>query len=141
MKEKIFKIENAEQQVGLLGAQDSFLLLLEEGIGVKLRAFGDEIKINGDDEPVDTTYDILRQLAHLIKSGVKINATDVVSAIKMAERGTLEYFQDLYSETLIRDAKGVQYGLKTLVNDNMCKQFGIMTLPLELAQPELVRPI
>ncbi|MCM0600876.1 PhoH family protein [Periweissella ghanensis] len=106
LKEKIFKIENAEQQVGLLGAQDSFLLLLEEGIGVKLRAFGDEIKINGEDEPVETTYDILRQLAHLIKTGVKINATDVVSAIKMAERGTLEYFQDLYSETLIRDAKG-----------------------------------
>ncbi|MGX6996309.1 PhoH family protein [Periweissella fabalis] len=106
MKEKIFKIENAEQQVGLLGAQDSFLTLLEDGIGAKLHAFGDEIKVNGQDDQVDTAYDILRQLAHLIKSGVKINATDVVSAMKMAERGTLEYFQDLYSETLIRDAKG-----------------------------------
>lgn len=106
LKEKVFKIENAEQQVGLLGAQDSFLTLLEEGIGVTIRAFGDEIKINGEDDKVDTTYDILRQLTYLIKTGVKLNATDIVSAIKMAERGTLEYFQDLYSETLIRDDKG-----------------------------------
>lgn len=106
MKEKIFKLENTEQQVGLLGAQDNFLSLLEEGIGVELNAFGDEIKIKGEDENVDITYDILKQLTYLIKTGVKLNATDVVSAIKMAERGTLEYFRDLYSETLIRDAKG-----------------------------------
>lgn len=106
MKEKNFKIENTEQQVGLLGAQDNFITLLEEGIGVELNAFGDEIKIKGEDDKVDITYDILKQLTYLIKTGVKLNATDVISAIKMAERGTLEYFRDLYSETLLRDAKG-----------------------------------
>lgn len=92
--------------MGLLGAQDDYLTLLEEGMDVQLRAFGDEIKINGDDAKVDDTMEILRQLAHLIKTGIKINSTDIVSAIKMAERGTLEYFQDLYSETLLRDFKG-----------------------------------
>ncbi|QBO37318.1 PhoH family protein [Periweissella cryptocerci] len=106
LKEKIFKIENAEQQTGLLGAQDNYLDLLEEGMDVNLRAFGDEIKINGEDEKVDDTMEILRQLTHLIKTGIRINSTDIVSAMKMAERGTLEYFQDLYSETLLRDFKG-----------------------------------
>ena len=106
MEEKIFKIENAEQQAGLLGAQDSYLTLLEEGMAVTLRAFGDEIKISGSAEAVDTVFSILKQLSYLIKTGVKLNATDIVSAMKMAERGTLEYFQDLYSETLLRDDKG-----------------------------------
>lgn len=106
MKEKIFKVENTEQQVGLFGTQDNFLILLEEGMDVNLHAFGDEIKINGDEKNVNDVYDILRQLTYLIKTGVKINSTDIVSAMKMAQRGTLEYFQDLYSEVLIRDAKG-----------------------------------
>ncbi|WP_260344109.1 PhoH family protein [Periweissella beninensis] len=106
MEEKIFKIENAEQQAGLLGAQDSYLTLLEEGMDVTVRAFGDEIKISGSTEAVASVFSILKQLSYLIKTGVKLNATDVVSAMKMAERGTLEYFQDLYSETLLRDDKG-----------------------------------
>lgn len=34
-----------------------------------------------------------------------ISATDVISASKMAEKGTLEYFGELYNQVLIRDSK------------------------------------
>ncbi len=42
----------------------------------------------------------------LIQKGIQLNSADVISAMKMADKGTLEYFLDLYTETLIKDAKG-----------------------------------
>ncbi len=42
----------------------------------------------------------------LVQEGIQLNSADVVSAMKMADRGTLDYFLDLYTETLIKDAKG-----------------------------------
>lgn len=35
-----------------------------------------------------------------------MSSTDVVSAMKMADRGTLDYFADLYNEILIKDRQG-----------------------------------
>ncbi|MDR3241509.1 MAG: PhoH family protein [Lactobacillaceae bacterium] len=104
--EKNYKFENAEQEIGLIGAQDANLALLEEGMHVKAVTFGDQIQVSGEEEAVEATLTIIDQLTLLIKKGIKLNAADFVSAMKMAERGTLEYFADLYTETLIRDAKG-----------------------------------
>jgi len=104
--ERIYRFENAEQEIGMVGPQDSNLKLIEEGMGVDLSVFGDQLTIKGSAEVVDATEAIVVELTNLIKKGVKLNATDIVSAMKMVERGTLEYFGDMYTETLIRDAKG-----------------------------------
>ncbi len=104
--EKIYIFENPEQEIGLIGAQDVNLNLLEEGMQVKAATFGDQLKISGAEEAVQQTYDIVVQLTGLIQKGIKIHAADIVSAIKMSERGTLEYFSDLYTETLGRNARG-----------------------------------
>ena len=104
--EKVYRFENAEQEIGLVGAQDSNLKLIEEGMHVALSVFGDQLTIKGEADAVDAAEAIVAELAALIKKGVKLNATDIVSAMKMSERGTLEYFGDMYTETLIRDAKG-----------------------------------
>lgn len=104
--EKIYRFENPEQEIGMVGPQDSNLKLIEEGMGVGLSVFGDQLTIKGSAEVVDATEAIVVELTNLIKKGVKLNATDIVSAMKMVERGTLEYFGDMYTETLIRDAKG-----------------------------------
>ena len=103
--EKVYRFENAEQEIGLVGAQDSNLKLIEEGMHVALSVFGDQLTIKGEADAVDAAEAIVAELAALIKKGVKLNATDIVSAMKMSERGTLEYFGDMYTETLIRDAK------------------------------------
>ncbi|MDR3191113.1 MAG: PhoH family protein [Lactobacillaceae bacterium] len=104
--EKTYKFENPEQEIGFIGANDANINLLEEGLSVKAAVFGDQLKVSGDEEAVNTAIEIVETLTGLIKKGIKINAADLVSALKMAERGTLEYFGDLYTEALIRDAKG-----------------------------------
>ena len=39
---------------------------------------------------------LLEQLQELIARGISISQTDIVTAIKMAKRGTLDYFLNLY---------------------------------------------
>ncbi|KRM62488.1 phosphate starvation-inducible protein [Paucilactobacillus vaccinostercus DSM 20634] len=99
-------MSDPEVEMGLLGTQDQFVKLLEEGMNVTIRPFGEELKINGDDLQVDQTLGILRKLAELLKNGIRLNSTDVVSAMKMADRGTLDYFTDLYKEVIIKDRQG-----------------------------------
>ncbi|MGO2518427.1 MAG: PhoH family protein, partial [Leuconostoc falkenbergense] len=104
--QQFFTFENSEQQTKLVGVNDSFLRVIEESLNVQLHDRGDQVAISGDEDKVALAKAVLRELTDLIKHQISISATDVVSATTMAQRGTLEYFGDLYSEVLIRDNKG-----------------------------------
>lgn len=108
-----YKLSRPEYQVGLLGIQDQFVPMLEEGMEVVINPFGDVIKITGETEAVHLTEAILTELTALIDQQIKLNSADVVSAMKMAHRGTLEYFGDLYKETIVKDRKGNPIRVKT----------------------------
>ncbi|KRM91026.1 PhoH family protein [Liquorilactobacillus cacaonum] len=103
--EKEFRLEDPQQSVALMGTHDKYIKLIEESENVVLKPFGEVIKVSGTSVVVDKTVEILKQLTNLITQGVSISSTDVLSAIKMADRGTLIYFQDLYTDTLLRDQK------------------------------------
>jgi phosphate starvation-inducible PhoH-like protein len=104
--ERTFHVSNPETEVGLLGTQDKFVALLEEGMGVSINPFGEDLKISGDEFAVEKTLQILKKLTELIGHGIRLGSTDIVSAMKMADRGTLEYFTDLYNEVIIKDRQG-----------------------------------
>ena len=105
--EQKFLIADPAKSVALLGPEDAHLALLEDGLHVQLHVFGDQMTISSDDEvAVHNTQAVLDNLTSLIKQGIQIGAPDVISAIKMVNRGTLDYFKDLYSETLIKDNRG-----------------------------------
>lgn len=103
--EKEYRMSDPRLEISLFGANNSHLKMLEEGEDVVINPFGDTIKISGQEENVNRVFSILNELLALIRNGISISSPDVVSAMKMAERGTLEYFQDLYTEVLIKDAK------------------------------------
>ncbi|MFD1422069.1 PhoH family protein [Lactiplantibacillus songbeiensis] len=105
--EQKFLIADPSQSVALLGPEDQYLAMLEDGLHVSLHVFGDQVTISGDDEEaVHKTQAVFKNLTSLIKQNIQIGAPDVISAIKMVNRGTLDYFQDLYAETLIKDNRG-----------------------------------
>ncbi|MBB1086481.1 PhoH family protein [Limosilactobacillus fastidiosus] len=104
--EQTFQITSPELEVAILGIQDKFVSLYEQGMNVTINPFGDNIKIKGLPENVKLTADVLHALVNLTEQGIWIHSTDIVSAMKMAHRGTLDYFADLYSETIIRDRRG-----------------------------------
>lgn len=119
--EKEFVLTNPAVAAELMGINDQHLQLLEESLGVQLNAFSDRIKINGSSVAVQQAYDILANLDQLLRQGIKISAPDVISANKMAKNGTLEYFQELYTEVLLKDRRGrairvKNYGQRQYVN-------------------------
>ncbi|CAK8053857.1 PhoH family protein [Eupransor demetentiae] len=104
--QKNFTFDNIEQTSKLTGVQDDYLKLIEDALEVKLSPRGTQVNISGEAEQVSLAYQVLKALVQLVKKQISISAADIVSATTMAKRGTLEYFADLYSETLIRDYKG-----------------------------------
>ncbi|KRM96372.1 phosphate starvation-inducible protein [Liquorilactobacillus aquaticus DSM 21051] len=104
--EKEFKLTDSQQGVALLGTHDKYVELLEEGENIVIRPFGDTIRITGEENAVARALKILQQLSNLLAQNITIGSSDVLSAIKMADKGTLDYFQDLYTDVLLKDQKG-----------------------------------
>ncbi|WP_311406984.1 PhoH family protein [Liquorilactobacillus uvarum] len=104
--EKEFKLIDSQQGVALLGTHDKYIELLEENENIVIRPFGDTIKITGEETAVTKALNILQQLSKLLAQNITIGSADVLSAIKMADKGTLDYFQDLYTDVLLKDQKG-----------------------------------
>ncbi|AEV95221.1 PhoH family protein [Pediococcus claussenii] len=104
--EKQIILSDPSLEVSLLGNQERFVPIIEEGMGVDIHPFGEKISIKGSKEQVLKTEQIMKALIKILNQGVQLNSTDFVSAMKMADNGTLQYLPDLYSEVLIRDNKG-----------------------------------
>ncbi len=130
MTEEVFEknliLSDPNLEVSLLGNQERFIPVLEEGMNVKVLPFGERITIKGSKNAVEQTYEVLKTLLKILRSGVRLNSADFVSAMKMVEKGTLDYLPDLYSTILIKDAKGKPVRIKNFgqrqyvqsVNDN-----------------------
>lgn len=103
---KSIHIKNPQDAVSLFGINDSNLKLIEEGMDIKIHAFGEELDITGEEDNVNKAYSLVVKLIRLIESGIGLGSADIVSGMKMAERGTLDYFEDLYKTELIKDFSG-----------------------------------
>lgn len=91
--------------VNLVGINDANLKLLEETYDISIVENGNTIQLSGDESTVASAVAVLNALDKVITDDIMISATDVISASKMAEKGTLEYFGELYNQVLIRDSK------------------------------------
>lgn len=119
--EKTFVLGAPDEAITMAGINDQHFKLIEEGLNVKILPFGQELRISGDETAVNQAYQLLSQIQQVLDQGIKIAPQDVMSAINMATRGTLEYFAEMYSETLIKDAKGTpirvkNYGQRQYIN-------------------------
>ena len=91
------KINNANN---LFGSQDKHLKLLEDSLDVVINSRGTRMEVIGSEKKAQTVEKIFNQLQELIDRGIPINQTDVISAIKMAQNGTLDYFVSMYEEEI-----------------------------------------
>ncbi|MEG0553789.1 MAG: PhoH family protein, partial [Carnobacterium sp.] len=99
-------MKNPDSAGALFGAQDKHLKLLEESMEVVINSRGDRVEIIGTEKQANLTEKILTQLQELFERGIRISQTDVVTAIKMAQNGTLNYFISMYEEEIGKDFTG-----------------------------------
>lgn len=114
MAQTTFIPKNAENIQKLVGVNDRNLSILGEGYDATIVDTGNQIVIEGNDDSIKKTLDVLKALDNIVSANINISAPDVVSAMKMAEKGTIEYFPDLYKQILIRDAKGKPIRIKNM---------------------------
>lgn len=115
MAQTTFTPQRPENIQKLVGVNDGNLKLLSEGYDLSVSDVGNEIVIAGDDEEkIKKVVAVLKALDSVVNTGVNIGAPDTVSAMKMADKGTTEYFADLYKKVLIRDAKGRPIRVKNM---------------------------
>lgn len=115
MAQTTFTPQKAENIQKLVGVNDGNLKLLSEGYDLSVTDTGNDIVIAGDDEAnVKKAVAVFKALDSVVNTGVNVGAPDTVSAMKMADKGTTEYFADLYKKVLIRDAKGRPVRVKNM---------------------------
>lgn len=103
---KSIQINNPQDAVNIFGVNDGNLNLIEEGLNVEVHAFGEQIDIVGETDNVDMSVALITKLIKLSNTGITFGSADIVSGLKMAEKGTLDYFDDLYKEELLKDFSG-----------------------------------
>jgi phosphate starvation-inducible protein PhoH and related proteins len=108
------QLENPTEAIALLGNADSNLKIIEEELQVSIVTRGESVSLSGDEERVVIASQILDKLIFVIRKGVTISQRDVLSAIQMAQKGTLDYFENLYDEEIAKNVKGKVIRIKTL---------------------------
>jgi phosphate starvation-inducible protein PhoH and related proteins len=118
MTEKLINInvqlENPAEALTLFGNADSNLKIIETELNVSIVTRGEAVSLSGNEECVELAGQILDKLVLLIRKGVGISQRDVLYAIQMAQKGTLDYFVDLYDEEIGKTVKGKTIRIKTL---------------------------
>jgi phosphate starvation-inducible protein PhoH and related proteins len=108
------QLENPTEAIALIGNADANLKIIEEELEVSIVTRGESVSLSGDEERVMLASQILDKLIFVIRKGVTISQRDVLSAIQMAQKGTLDYFENLYDEEIAKNVKGKSIRIKTL---------------------------
>lgn len=118
MTEKLINInvqlENPAEAITLFGNADSNLKIIESELNVSIVTRGEAVSLSGNEDSVELAGQILDKLMLLIRKGVGISQRDVLYGIQMAQKGTLDYFVNLYDEEIGRTVKGKTIRIKTL---------------------------
>lgn len=109
------QIDNPNEAVMLLGMSDANITLIEETYDVQIITRGEVIQIAGDDlAKKNQAHSVLEALLKIIRKNINIDQRDVATAIEMANKGTIEYYAELYDEEIARNTKGKPIRAKTI---------------------------
>jgi phosphate starvation-inducible protein PhoH and related proteins len=108
------QLVNHEEAIALFGNSDANLKLVERELEISIVTRGETVNLSGSPDKVKMASAVLEKLLAVVRKGINISERDVMYAIQMAEKGTLDYFRDLYDEEISRNSKGKSIRVKTL---------------------------
>lgn len=114
LKTMELQLANPNEAISLFGNADMNLKVIEEELNVKIVTRGETVRVSGSDENAQQARDVLENLLFVIRKGISISQREAFYAMQMAEKGTLEYFRDLYDEEISKNVKGKSIRVKTL---------------------------
>lgn len=110
----VLQVDNPNEAVMLLGIFDANMKLVEEALNVQIITRGEQIQLAGEENAKEQATFLLHALLKVIRKGINIDQRDVTTAIEMTQKGTIEYFAELYDEEIARTTKGKSIRAKTI---------------------------
>ncbi|HEO1850559.1 TPA: PhoH family protein [Streptococcus agalactiae] len=108
-------LQNPDDMMSLFGSNERHLKLIEENLDVIIHARTERVQVLGDsEEAVETARLTIEALLVLVNRGMTVNTSDVVTALSMAQNGSIDKFVALYEEEIIKDSYGKPIRVKTL---------------------------
>ncbi|MGT2907058.1 PhoH family protein [Streptococcus dentiloxodontae] len=108
-------LTHPDDLLALFGSNERHLKLIEENAGVVIHARTERVQILGDsEEALEIARQTVQALLVLVQRGMIVNTSDVVTALSMAQNGTIDKFVALYEEEIIKDSYGKPIRVKTL---------------------------
>lgn len=108
------ELESPNEALALLGNGDAHVKVLEDELNISVITRGEAIAVAGEEDKALLATNILQALLNVIRKGINISSRDVIYAIELSKKGTLEYFHELYEEEIAKTAKGKTIRVKTL---------------------------
>lgn len=108
-------LQHPDDMMSLFGNNERHLKLIEENLDVIIHARTERVQVLGDsEEAVETARLTIEALLVLVNRGMTVNTSDVVTALSMAQNGSIDKFVALYEEEIIKDSYGKPIRVKTL---------------------------
>lgn len=108
-------LQHPDDMMSLFGSNERHLKLIEENLDVIIHARTERVQVLGDsEEAVETARLTIEALLVLVNRGMTVNTSDVVTALSMAQNGSIDKFVALYEEEIIKDSYGNPISVKTL---------------------------
>ncbi|HEN6841011.1 TPA: PhoH family protein [Streptococcus agalactiae] len=108
-------LQHPDDMMSLFGSNERHLKLIEENLDVIIHARTERVQVLGDsEEVVETARLTIEALLVLVNRGMTVNTSDVVTALSMAQNGSIDKFVALYEEEIIKDSYGKPIRVKTL---------------------------
>lgn len=108
-------LQHPDDMMSLFSSNERHLKLIEENLDVIIHARTERVQVLGDsEEAVETARLTIEALLVLVNRGMTVNTSDVVTALSMAQNGSIDKFVALYEEEIIKDSYGKPIRVKTL---------------------------
>jgi len=117
--EKLVLESNAVAQ-GVVGQQGVNLKVLEDELGLKAHAFGNEVNLSGDAISVELAKKVVSQLESLVKEGLQLYEADVRQVVRILKEDPKKDLRKVFLESL-----SVKSGRRTILPKNLSQKLYI----------------
>lgn len=107
-------IDDNEAAAEILGKQDEHINLIEQSLGIRVVARGEELVLQGSAEQVEQGKEVFSQLLEYYQSGNHIGRHEINYVLRAVKAGVKQALSSLAKDVVMVTAKGKQIKPKTL---------------------------
>ena len=112
--ELVLPIDSIDEQMGLFGAFDENLHIIESETGAHIRAEADGIRFLGDSQSKILAYTVMDKLLYMLRRGEPIDKSRIHYAIELAKEGNADLIEELVGDVVAFTSKGRRIKSKTV---------------------------